>query len=351
MATNSNATAIKYYKLHLRSIQICIWIWWFTFNQMQKRWTWTAATSDISLVGHLLYYSVFDVSLSLTDFSFRKHSSKRIDVLYTSISSWIRSLVVMASPDELKSAISALTVPHKIKNVTLDWKILQMSPQEWFDAIDAGCDHKSVKFTTGNHRHIDTPYWERLRGTERMSFAEFYEKVQSGQFTDRWASHSYKDINSWPAELRDGINFNQLGFDDAKDILFWLGSRGANTPCHYDTYGFNIVVQVFGSKSWLLFPPDAPLTPTRVPFEVRGHNDKHTFYFHQNRLLCNCRNPVYTANRIFTVPRTEVNLVVSPIYFNSSMWCSSISIISLSDLGQSCDVYEVILNPGDILVR
>lgn len=188
----------------------------------------------------------------------------------------------MASPQELRLAITSLSVPHKIENVKLNWKILNMSQNEWFESMDTGLDHKQVKFTTGNMQHADSPYWERIRGNESMSFGGFFEKTKTKYFDDRWASHSYKDIETWPNTLRDSIDFTALGFNDAQDILFWLGTRGANTPCHYDTYGFNIVVQIFGSKSWLLFPPNSPLTPTRVPFEESSVYCKQNFYSPKN---------------------------------------------------------------------
>lgn len=70
----------------------------------------------------------------------------------------------------------------------------------------------------------------------------------------------------------------------------WIGSPGSNTQCHYDTYGFNLVGQVHGSKRcvchpgplcilgphaslpirrWWLYPPSSTrcLYPTRVPYE------------------------------------------------------------------------------------
>jgi len=49
----------------------------------------------------------------------------------------------------------------------------------------------------------------------------------------------------------------------------WVNSAGAQTQCHYDTYGDNIVVQVSGCKRWTLYPASSTplLYPTRVPFE------------------------------------------------------------------------------------
>ncbi|GFO21821.1 hspb1-associated protein 1 [Plakobranchus ocellatus] len=56
---------------------------------------------------------------------------------------------------------------------------------------------------------------------------------------------------------------------DGSDSTIWIGSEGANTPCHQDTYGFNLVSQIYGRKLWILFPPedDQFLYPTRVPYE------------------------------------------------------------------------------------
>ena len=37
--------------------------------------------------------------------------------------------------------------------------------------------------------------------------------------------------------------------------VFWMGSPGAATGLHHDTYGANVVAQVYGTKEWILFPP------------------------------------------------------------------------------------------------
>ena len=53
------------------------------------------------------------------------------------------------------------------------------------------------------------------------------------------------------------------------DSTLWVGSDEAYTPCHYDTYGCNLVAQLSGKKRWLLFPPEDTkhLYPTRIPYE------------------------------------------------------------------------------------
>ncbi|XP_037089742.1 HSPB1-associated protein 1-like [Pollicipes pollicipes] len=68
-----------------------------------------------------------------------------------------------------------------------------------------------------------------------------------------------------------GIDWGVFGFAGrgAAESTFWLGTAGAHTLCHRDTYGLNLVVQLAGRKRWTLFPPaDGPLLyPTRVPYE------------------------------------------------------------------------------------
>lgn len=111
---------------------------------------------------------------------------------------------------------------------------------------------------------------------------DFYKESTADNdeyFRENWASYSYRYINELPEECRKGITFDCFGFPDiAEDISFWIGSRGAHTPCHYDTYGCNIVVQVHGRKRWLLFPPEAKLKPTRVPYEESSVYSEENFY-------------------------------------------------------------------------
>ncbi|CAF3734011.1 unnamed protein product [Rotaria sordida] len=67
------------------------------------------------------------------------------------------------------------------------------------------------------------------------------------------------------------INWSDMGLKDrcGKESTLWIGSQGAHTPCHYDTYGINFVAQIVGKKRWLLFPPNSPIgqLQTRIPYE------------------------------------------------------------------------------------
>ncbi|XP_028403625.1 HSPB1-associated protein 1-like isoform X2 [Dendronephthya gigantea] len=73
-----------------------------------------------------------------------------------------------------------------------------------------------------------------------------------------------------PNKLHD-INWSSLGFPSrtGEQSTFWMGSVESFTPCHYDSYGCNLVAQLYGRKKWLLFSPTQSdcLYPTRVPYE------------------------------------------------------------------------------------
>ena len=72
-------------------------------------------------------------------------------------------------------------------------------------------------------------------------------------------------------ELLQAIDWSPFGFEGrgGADSTLWAGSQEAYTPCHYDTYGCNLVAEVWGRKKWTLYPPSesAQLYPTRIPYE------------------------------------------------------------------------------------
>ena len=85
-----------------------------------------------------------------------------------------------------------------------------------------------------------------------------------------YADYKYmKDLFD-PGELQD-INWACLGFPTrtGEHSTFWMGSDESFTPCHYDSYGCNLVAQLYGKKKWLLFSPTQSeyLSPTRIPYE------------------------------------------------------------------------------------
>uniref|UniRef100_A0A452H771 JmjC domain-containing protein n=1 Tax=Gopherus agassizii TaxID=38772 RepID=A0A452H771_9SAUR len=89
-----------------------------------------------------------------------------------------------------------------------------------------------------------------------------------------WAYADYKYIARIfedKTEIFKDIMWSDFGFPgrNGKESTLWIGSAEANTPCHLDSYGCNLVLQIQGRKRWHLFPPSNTtfLYPTRIPYE------------------------------------------------------------------------------------
>jgi len=88
-----------------------------------------------------------------------------------------------------------------------------------------------------------------------------------------WAYADYKylcNLLEEAPELDHLTDWSVFGIEmETRDSTLWVGSDGAYTPCHFDTYGCNLVAQLSGQKRWLLFPPKDTdnLYPTRIPYE------------------------------------------------------------------------------------
>jgi HSPB1-associated protein 1 len=90
-----------------------------------------------------------------------------------------------------------------------------------------------------------------------------------------WGYMDYKHFEVLFAGMEHAdtfADFSVFGLDlsqQRSQPALWFGSAGANTPCHMDTYGYNLVAQIFGCKKWVLFPPSDSqfLYPTRIPYE------------------------------------------------------------------------------------
>ncbi|XP_022214299.2 HSPB1-associated protein 1 [Drosophila obscura] len=179
----------------------------------------------------------------------------------------------------LRDIILNTRVPLIIDDFPIDWECFKGSLHDWcerFDKEAAG----APAFELMSMTDCSTPQWERKRTRVNMSMQKFlrdYGYLEDDQ--THWAAYQYKRAHEVPVSCLKGIDFSCFGFaEHQNDFTFWLGSEQANTPCHYDTFGVNIVVQVYGSKSWLLFPPDTPLQSTRVPYEESSVYCLDNFY-------------------------------------------------------------------------
>lgn len=132
--------------------------------------------------------------------------------------------------------------------------------------------------------------WENDCPTVAASFADFHEWFQREMGERQKISRSnplfrfplnevclyagykeMKDLFGGGCPVHDCVDWSCVGLPGrgGSKTVFWMGTTGAYTPCHFDTYGYNIVAQLYGQKKWTLFAPadSQKLYPTRIPYE------------------------------------------------------------------------------------
>ncbi|XP_063723894.1 HSPB1-associated protein 1 homolog [Symsagittifera roscoffensis] len=124
---------------------------------------------------------------------------------------------------------------------------------------------------TGQKQSIFSQKESEVSTVASVTKTEFLRRFHSKICLHEWFYIDYKNAESvFTKDITDLLDWYKLNLPEAanyKDAAFWLGTAGAHTPCHFDTYGFNVVVQLKGHKRWKLFYPGHELTPTRLPFE------------------------------------------------------------------------------------
>lgn len=87
-----------------------------------------------------------------------------------------------------------------------------------------------------------------------MTFSDFFKKFNEENNSKNWWYFDYKHINEWLSEKAEkmDINWKDFGHPEitAKGSTLWIGTKGAHTPCHVDTYGCNLVAQLYGKISF-----------------------------------------------------------------------------------------------------
>ncbi|KAJ8012349.1 hypothetical protein DPEC_G00041780 [Dallia pectoralis] len=185
-------------------------------------------------------------------------------------------------PEQVQRILGSLQRPAVFMNMTCDWPVLQWT----VDYLSQCLGEKTVRFRMGKRRHNHTPLFETQCSYLEAKLKEFQfwtdgetGAEQVGSFSNYplsqfWAYADYKHIElllqDKPSMFEDVV-WSQFGFPsrDGRDSTLWIGTDDANTPCHLDTYGYNLVLQVQGRKRWHLFPPADTdcLYPTRIPYE------------------------------------------------------------------------------------
>uniref|UniRef100_A0A9R1SEK6 Hspb associated protein 1 n=2 Tax=Cyprinus carpio TaxID=7962 RepID=A0A9R1SEK6_CYPCA len=184
------------------------------------------------------------------------------------------------TPEEARRIVQFLQTPAVFLNMTTDWPALH-----WTVEHLSACLTERLRFRIGKRTENMAPLFETecsyIEATinEFLSWTACEDKSLVGPFSDYhckefWAYADYKYIaqlfQDKPAMFQDVV-WSDFGFPgrDGRDSTLWIGTQGANTPCHLDSYGCNLVFQIQGRKRWHLFPPDDThcLYPTRIPYE------------------------------------------------------------------------------------
>ncbi|XP_971977.1 HSPB1-associated protein 1 isoform X2 [Tribolium castaneum] len=159
----------------------------------------------------------------------------------------------------------------------VNWGLVKWKLDDWSNLLK----NEELVFRCGKKAFTQEPQWERATRIKKTTFKEFISFTESDN--NSWMYFDYKYLKDWfknTKELKKEVNWSLFGFPElsSEDSTIWIGSAGAHTPCHIDTYGCNIVVQIHGRKQWILFPPDENLKPTRIPYEESSIYSKLNFF-------------------------------------------------------------------------
>ncbi|CAL8320321.1 unnamed protein product [Merluccius merluccius] len=185
------------------------------------------------------------------------------------------------SPVEARRILGILRQPAVFVNMTADWPVRTWSA----DQLAASLGDSLIRFRLGRKDETNRPLFETQCAYLEANLAQFlrwtsgHSEADVGSFADYpfseyWAYADYKYIahlfQEAPSKFTD-VRWSDFGFEgrDGRASTLWIGSQEANTPCHLDSYGFNLVLQVQGRKRWHLFPPEdtTSMYPTRIPYE------------------------------------------------------------------------------------
>lgn len=148
------------------------------------------------------------------------------------------------NPLKLREIILNTRQPIVLKQFNHNWSCLQNGLAGWCKTFDSS-NSSGANFERMSKSDSWEPQWERKRQIIQMTGEQFLN--EHSKDCDYWSALNYKRRHELPENCTTGIDFSAFGFPHAADdSTLWLSSSGANTPCHYDSYGCNIVVQAFG---------------------------------------------------------------------------------------------------------
>ncbi|XP_070365081.1 HSPB1-associated protein 1 isoform X2 [Equus asinus] len=184
------------------------------------------------------------------------------------------------TPEKAKEIIMSLEQPAVFCNMVFDWPAQHWTAEHLSEVLPG----KRIRFRMGLKSTDTAPQFETACSYTEATLEEFLtwncgQPRISGPFRDYdhskfWAYADYKyfvNLFEDKTDIFQDVMWSDFGFPgrNGRESTLWIGSLGAHTPCHLDSYGCNLVFQVQGRKRWHLFPPeDTPfLYPTRIPYE------------------------------------------------------------------------------------
>ncbi|KAI8425184.1 hypothetical protein MSG28_007008 [Choristoneura fumiferana] len=228
--------------------------------------------------------------------------------------------------DVVRNITQRVSVPLIFRKFVNDWSLCQWDVEKWCAAFG----DKEIPFRClTKHLVSDEPCWERKCKRITMTFKDFVAQSESSQ---EWMYFDYKHLPEWfdeHATFYKEISWEKFGYPDkgATESTLWIGNSGAHTPAHQDTYGYNIVAQLYGKKHWILFPPETGgLKPTRVPYEESSIYSELNFYCPSNMEvfsgLTGARQVELRAGDALLVPRGWWHHVlnVDPLNISLNVW-------------------------------
>ncbi|XP_054828373.1 HSPB1-associated protein 1 isoform X2 [Eublepharis macularius] len=185
------------------------------------------------------------------------------------------------TPEEAKEIVMSMQKPAVFYNMASDWPALHWNVTYLAKLLTG----KRILFRVGMKDTGTAPQFETECSYVEATLEEFLAwslrepSCSSGPFSGYdsckyWTYADYKYIAKLfednPEQFKD-VRWSDFGFPgrDGRESTLWVGSLGANTPCHLDSYGCNLVLQLQGRKRWHLYPPEDSsfLYPTRIPYE------------------------------------------------------------------------------------
>lgn len=185
------------------------------------------------------------------------------------------------TPSEAITIVEHLKYPAVFSNMTADWPALHWTVEH----LSCCLDKKALRFRIGKRLADRKPLFETQCMYVDATLNEFRSWTSGGKgpsigafcdysLSDFWAYADYKYIAKlFPhnEDMFQEVVWSDFGYSgrNGSASTLWVGTNGANTPCHLDTYGYNLVLQVQGRKRWHLFPPSDTrcMYPTRIPYE------------------------------------------------------------------------------------